>query len=54
VHISSGLHVAQYIVLQVANGLKGVWDVLVLLNVSDDICGFGAFGEVDQVCLFDD
>ena len=53
-HISSVFHIAQYVFLQVADGLEGVWDVLVLLDVSDDISRFGAFGEVDQVGLFDD
>jgi len=53
VHIPGRLHIAQYIVLQVADGLERVGDVLILLNVSDDISGFGSFGEVDEVSTLD-
>jgi hypothetical protein len=54
VHIPSRLHVAQDVVLQVADRFEGVGDVLILLNVSNDVRGFGAFGEVDEVSSFDD
>ena len=52
-HVSCRLHIGQDVILQVADGLQRVRDVLVLLNVTYDICGFGAFGEVDEIRLLD-
>ena len=54
VHIARSLHIAQNVILQVADGLQGVGHVLVLLDVTDDFGGFGALGEVDEVGAPDD
>ena len=53
-NIAGCLHVAKYVVLQISDGLQRVRHILVLLNVPNDICRFGAFGEVDKVGLLDD
>ncbi len=52
-HISCRLHIGQNVILQVADGLERIRDVLVLLDVTYDICRFGAFGEVDEICFLD-
>lgn len=52
-HITRCLHIAQDVLLKFGNGRQRVRDILVLLNVSDDFCGFGPFGKVDQCCLLD-
>lgn len=53
-YVSGGLHVAQYVILQIPDGLQRVGHVLVLLNFSDDICSLCSFGKIDQVGTFDD
>ena len=53
-HVASGLHVAQYVVLQISDRFEGIWNVLILLNIPDDVSGFGAFGKVDEVGPFND
>ena len=53
VHVACGLHVGEDVVLQLGDGLQGIRDVLVLLDVADDFGSFGALGEVDEVGLFD-
>lgn len=52
-YVSSGLHVAQYVILQITDGLQGVGHVLVLLDVANDICSLCSFGKVDQIGTFD-
>ena len=52
-HVSCRLHICQDVILQVADGLQRIRDVLVLLNITYDIRGFGAFGEVDEIRLLD-
>ena len=47
VHITSSLHVALDVILQVPYGFQGVGYALILLDVADDLGGFGAFGKVD-------
>jgi hypothetical protein len=54
VHIASGLHVAEYVILQLGNGLKKITDILVLLNIPDDFRCFGSFGEIDKASFLDD
>ena len=53
-YVARSLHVAQDVVLKFRHGLEGVGNVLVLLNVANDFCGFGTFGEVDEVGTLDD
>ena len=53
-YISRSLHVLQDIILQVTHGSQRVRDVLVLLNIANDLGGFGAFGKIDETCAFDD
>lgn len=52
-HIASRLHVAQHVILQVGHRFENVRYILILLNVSNDVGGFGSLGEVDEVCTFD-
>lgn len=51
-HIASRLHIAQYIILQVGHGFENVGYVLILLDISNDVGGFGSFGKVDEVRTF--
>jgi hypothetical protein len=53
-HISSCLHIAQYVLLQLWYWLQGVRYILVLLNITNDFRGFGAFSEVYQCGLLND
>lgn len=53
-YVSGGLHVAQYVILQIPNGLQRVRHVLVLLDFSDNIRSLCSFGKVDEVGTFDD
>lgn len=53
-HVSCRLHVAEDVVLQVADRFQGEGDVLVDLDVADHLGGFGPLGEVDEVGAFDD
>ena len=52
--VARSLHVGEDIILEFGNGLKGVGHFLVLLDVADDLGGFGAFGEVDEVGAAED
>lgn len=54
VDVSSRLHVAQDVVLQLGYGLERVADVLVLLDIADDVGRLRSLGEVDEVGLLDD
>lgn len=51
VNVSSSLHVGQDVVLEIRNRVQGVWRVLVLLYVSDDLCSLCTLGKVDEVGL---
>lgn len=53
-YIARSLHVAQDVILKFGHRLQGIWHILILLDVADDLCSFGAFGEVDGVESFDD
>ena len=53
-NITSSLHVARDVILQVSHGFQGVGHALILLDVADDLGSFGAFGKVDQIGAFDD
>lgn len=48
-YIARSLHVAQDVILKFGHRLQGIWHILILLDVADDLCSFGAFGEVDRV-----
>lgn len=48
VYVTGGLEVAEDVVLKFGDRLEEVWDVLVLLDVSDDLGGLGSLVEVDQ------
>ena len=52
--VARRLHVGEDVILEFGNGLEGVGHVLVLLDVADDLGGFGAFGEIDEVGAFED
>lgn len=52
-HIASRLHIAQHVVLQVGHRFENVGYILILLNVSNDVGGFGSFSEIDEVCTLD-
>ena len=52
-HITSSLHVAQYVILQIGHRFENVGYILILPDISNDVGGFGSFGEVDKVCTFD-
>lgn len=52
-HIASRLHVAQYVILQVGHRFEDVGYILILLNISDDVGGFGSFSKIDEVRAFD-
>lgn len=53
-HVPGGLHITQYVLLQLRHGLEGIRHVLVLLDVSDDLCGLSALREVDECGFLDD
>lgn len=48
-HVASGLHIAQNVVLQLRNGLEEVGHVLVLLDISNNFGGLEALVEIDQI-----
>lgn len=48
-HVTSRLHVAQDVILKLANRLERVRNILILLDVTDDFGGLGPFSEVDEV-----
>ena len=52
-HVASRLHVAQYVLLQVGHRFEDVGYILILLDISNDVGGFGSFGKVDLVFTFD-
>ena len=52
-HIASSLHIAQYVVLQIGHRFENVGYILILLDISNDIGGFGSFCKIDEVCTFD-
>ena len=52
-HITRCLHVAENVLLQLGHWLQRIWNVLVLLNVTNDFCGLGALCEVDEFGLLD-
>jgi hypothetical protein len=47
VYVASTLEVTENVVLEFANWLEKVRDVLVLLNIPNDFCGLGPLIEVD-------
>ena len=53
-HVACRLHVVQDIILEIADGLERVGHVLIILDISDHIGGFGALREIDKVRAFDD
>ena len=53
VHVARRLHVGEDVFLQLGDRLQRVGDRLTLLDVADDVCGLGAFGEVDEIGGFD-
>ena len=53
-HISCRLHIAENVFLEFGDRLERIGNVLILPNVTDDFCSFGTFGEVYQICAFDD
>lgn len=53
-HIPSRLHITQYILLQLWDGLQGVWDILILLDITDHLGRLGPLSEVYQRRLFYD
>ena len=53
-HVSSPLHVDQDVFLEFRDRLKGVWYVLILLDIADYLCCFCSFGEIDKIGPFDD
>lgn len=53
-HVTSRLHVAQDVILQLRHRLQRVGHVLVLLNVADHLGRFRPLGKVDEVRLFND
>lgn len=52
-YVTSRLHVAEDIILKVGNRPKGIWNILILLNVADDFGGLGPFSEVNEVGALD-
>ncbi len=54
VYVACRLHVAQYIVLEVADRFQWVWHILILLDVTDNLSCLSPFGKVDQIGLLDD
>ena len=52
-HITSCLHVAQYVILQIRHGFENIGYVLILLNISNHVGRFGSFGKIDEVGTFD-
>ena len=53
-YVSCSLHIAQDIILEIPHGFEWVWYILVLLYVSNDICGLGSFCKVNEIRAFDD
>lgn len=53
-HIPSGLHIAENVILEFGNRLKRIGNVLILQNVTNHLGCFGAFGKVYMVGAFDD
>ena len=54
VHIACRLHVVQYVILEIGDGLEWVGHILIILDISDNIGGFDALRKIDKVCAFDD
>lgn len=52
-NITSSLHVAQDIILKVGNGPERVWNILILLNVTDDFSCLGPFSKVYEIGALD-
>ena len=52
-HVACRLHVAQYIILEIADRLEWIGHILIILDVADNIGGFGALRKVDKVRAFD-
>lgn len=52
-HVTSSLHVAEDVLLKIGNRPENIWDILVLLNVTDDFGGLGPFSEIDEVGALD-
>lgn len=48
VYITRGLQITEDVILEFRNWLKEVWNVLVLLDISDNLCGLGSLVEVNQ------
>ena len=53
-HIPCRLHIAENIVLKFRNRLERIWDVLILLDITNHFRGFGSLCEVDVIGSFDD
>ena len=54
VHIARTVHVAEDIILKIANGPQRIRDVLELLDVANHVGGLGPLRKVDEVGAFDD
>lgn len=52
--IRSSLYTAEDVMLKLWDGLKRVWHMLVLLNLTNDFRDFGTLSKVDEVRLPDD
>ena len=52
-HIACRLHVTQYVILQIGHRFENVGHILILLDISNNVGGFGSFGKIDEVCAFD-
>ena len=51
-HIIRSLHVAQDVVLEIADAFERVWDALILLDVANDFRSLGAFRKIDESGAF--
>lgn len=52
--ITRRLHIAENVILQVADGLQRIRHILVLLDIPNDFGRFGTLGKVDQIRFLDD
>ena len=53
-HVPCRLHIAENVFLEFGDRLKGIGNVLILANITDDLCCFGAFGKIDKIGAFYD
>lgn len=52
-YIASRLHVRENVFLEFRNRLQWIGYILILLNITNDLCSLATFGEINEVRLLD-